>query len=138
MAEYRTGHPLAGYQQLMSSVNLTWTQDAGGIPELLSGQFFEPLGRSSSRQMWSSAMVMAVAVRGMLGIEADALHHSLKITPALPAAWDWLTVHNLPYGDQRIDLTMRRVKGALLVEELSGKEHILCITDTLFSGSECK
>jgi len=38
LAEYRAGHPLSGYQQLMSSLNLTWAHDPGGITELLSGK----------------------------------------------------------------------------------------------------
>ncbi len=137
MAEYRGGHPLAGYQQLMSSVNLTWTQDPGGITELLSGKFNEPLGRSSSRQMWSSAMVLAVTAKGMLGLEADALHHYLRVAPALPAAWDSVDVRHMPFGSGRIDLRMRRSKGNLLIEAISDRSQVLCLSTLALSGQEC-
>lgn len=124
MAEYRAGHPLAGYQQLMSNLDLTWAQDPGGITELLSGKFYEPLGRSSSRQLWSSAMVISVAVRGLLGLEADTTHHCLRIAPALPATWDRVELHHVPYGDDRIDLSMRRSEGELLIDAVSKGKQI--------------
>ncbi len=57
LAEYRAGRPLSGYTHLMQNASLTWTQDLGAITELLSGDLFQALGRSSSHQMWSSAMV---------------------------------------------------------------------------------
>jgi hypothetical protein len=121
----------------MSSVNLTWAQDPGGITELLSGKFYEPLGRSSSRQMWSSAMVISVALRGMLGIEADALHHNLRVAPALPASWDQVDVRHLPFGNGRIDLSMRRDRGKLLVETVSARSQVLCLSTAGLAGGEC-
>ena len=51
LAEYRAGQPLAGYASLMQNLNLTWAQDLGSVTELLSGEFFQPLGRSSSHQL---------------------------------------------------------------------------------------
>ena len=137
MAEYKGAHPLAGYQQLMSSVNLTWAQDPGGITELLSGKFNEPLSRSSSRQMWSSAMVLSVTAKGMLGIETDALHHYLRVTPALPAAWDLVDVRHVPFGNGRIDLRMRRNKGELLIDAISDRSQTLCLSSVALSGQEC-
>lgn len=48
LAEHRAGRTLSGYAHLMQNA---WTQDLGAVTELLSGEFFQPLGRSSSHQI---------------------------------------------------------------------------------------
>jgi glycogen debranching enzyme len=72
LAEYRANQPLAGEQMLMQNVDLTWAQDPGAVTELLSGDFFVPFGRSTSHQLWSSAMVITPTLRGLFGISVDA------------------------------------------------------------------
>lgn len=116
VAEYRTGHTLSGYSHLMQNANLTWSQDLGSVTELLSGRFFEPLGRSSAHQLWSSAMVISPAVRGLFGLEWNLPEHRLTVTPHLPADWQGATVRNVPYGTARLDLRFTRAASELLVE----------------------
>ncbi len=117
MAQYRTGHPLAGFQATMQNVDLTRAQDPGAVTELLSGAFFEPFGRSTSHQLWSSAMVITPLLRGLFGLHVDALHHSIQIDPHLPADWSGAEIHQLHVGDSVVDLTFRR-QGAALVTTL--------------------
>jgi glycogen debranching enzyme len=114
LAQYRAGRPLAGYQAVMQNANLTTAQDLGAVTELLSGAFFEPFGRSTSHQLWSSAMVITPILRGLFGIEPDALHHSLRVTPNLPAGWPAAEIHNLHIGASTLNLKFRR-EGATLV-----------------------
>jgi glycogen debranching enzyme len=95
LAEYRGGQPLAGYQMLMENANLTRAQDLGADTELLSGDFFVPFGRSTSHQLWSSAMVITPALRGLFGIEIDAQKKTVTVNPHLPAGWEHAEVHNL-------------------------------------------
>ena len=108
MAAYRAGRALNGYANLRANADLTWVQDLGDVTELLSGEFYEPLGRSSSHQLWSSAMVVTPAVRGMFGLEADGLRHALHAAPQLPAGWDGAEVKNVMVGKDRFDVTMKR------------------------------
>ncbi len=108
VAEYRTGHTLSGYAHLMQTANLTTAQDLGAVTELLSGDFFTPFGRSTSHQLWSSAMVVIPAVRGMFGLSLDADSRSITVDPRLPAQWDHAVLHNLHLGDQLIDLRFER------------------------------
>jgi glycogen debranching enzyme len=96
MAEYRAGEPLAGYQLLMENANLTRAQDLGAVTELLSGDFFVPFGRSTSHQLWSSAMVITPALRGLFGISIDAEKKTITVNPRLPAGWNQAEVRNLP------------------------------------------
>jgi len=108
MAEYRTGRPLAGYQHLMENVNLTYAQDLGAVTELLSGEFYAPLGRSSSHQTWSSAMVLTPAMRGLFGIRVDAEHKTVWVDPQLPAGWWKITVSHLILDKTLGNLIMSR------------------------------
>ena len=71
IAEYRTGRPLSGYSHLMQNAYLTWAQDLGAVTELLSGAYFVPFGRSSTHQLWSSAMVVTPVLRGSVRSECE-------------------------------------------------------------------
>ncbi len=119
VAEYRAGHPLVGYAQLMHNVELTWSQDLGDVTELLSGQFYQVLGRSTAHQLWSSAMVISPVLRGMFGLAWDAATHTLTVTPHLPADWNAAKLRRVPLGSDHLDLTFTRHQGELQVE-LSG------------------
>jgi glycogen debranching enzyme len=113
LAEYRADQPLAGYQTLMQNAGLTTAQDPGAVTELLSGEFYEPFGRSTSHQLWSSAMVVTPLLRGLFGLDADALTHTLRIHPQLPADWPSATVNNLRVGASVVSLDLQR-KGVWL------------------------
>ena len=134
LAEYRAGKPLAGYASLMQNLNLTWAQDLGSVTELLSGQFFQPLGRSSSHQLWSSAMVISPLVRGLFGATWDASKKTMFLNPHLPADWDRAKLEHVQLGDTDASLEMRRVGQELRIQAMpqsvclarSPSEHVAC------------
>jgi glycogen debranching enzyme len=115
VAEYRTGQALSGYQHLMQNANLTYAQDLGDATELLSGQFYQVLGRSTAHQLWSSAMVISPVLRGMFGLEWNVAQHTLIVTPHLPAAWPGATLRHVPFGNSWLDLVCTRESGTLRV-----------------------
>jgi glycogen debranching enzyme len=127
VAQYRAGRPLAGYASLMRNIDLTWTQDPGFVTEVLSGRFFQPLGRSSSHQLWSSAMVLAPAVRGLFGIDADAVHRILYLNPHMPASWDIAEIRNVRVGDDLYEITLKRDRNHLLATVRSAQPTVLCL-----------
>ncbi|MGA8089274.1 MAG: hypothetical protein WCA10_18520 [Terracidiphilus sp.] len=108
VAEYRGGQPLAGYQLLMENANLTRAQDLGAVTELLSGDYFVPFGRSTSHQLWSSAMVITPILRGLFGISIDAGTKTITVNPHLPAGWDEAEVMNLSLARQTTALYFKR------------------------------
>jgi glycogen debranching enzyme len=114
-AEYRSGNALAGYAHLMENANLTTAQDLGATTELLSGAYFDPFGRSTSHQMWSSAMVLVPAIRGLFGVTVDALNGVVTVTPHLPASWPTATLHNLQVGKETVDLKFDRIGGVMRI-----------------------
>jgi glycogen debranching enzyme len=127
LAQYRADRPLAGYAALMRNVDLTWAQDPGFVTEVLSGRFFQPLGRSSSHQLWSSAMVLSPAIRGLLGIEADATRHTLHLHPNLPTTWDFAELRNVRVGDDLYTIKLKREANHLIATVSSDQPTILCI-----------
>jgi glycogen debranching enzyme len=116
IAEYRSGHALSGYAHLMQNANQTTTQDLGAVTELLSGAFFQPFGRSTSHQLWSSAMVITPALRGMFGVDVDGLSGSIHLDPHLPANWDRAEVQRLHVGRSVCSLDYQRQGQSLIVK----------------------
>jgi hypothetical protein len=115
VAEYRTGRTVSAYDHLMQTAGLTTAEDLGAVTELLSGDFFVPFGRSTTHQLWSSAMVLIPAVRGLFGITVDALDHTLTLDPHLPAQWDHASVRNVHVGAALADLEYQRDGEALTI-----------------------
>ena len=113
VAEYRMGRNLSGYAHLMQNANLTFAQDIGAVTELLSGAFYQTLGRSTSHQLWSSAMVVCPLLRGMFGLQWDAAGRTLYVTPHLPASWDYASLHRVAIGSASFDLEFQRHLGEM-------------------------
>jgi hypothetical protein len=127
IAQYHSGNALAGYQSAMQNADLTHAQDIGAVTELLSGDLFEPFGRSTSHQLWSSAMVITPVLRGMFGIGVDALKHEVSVDPHLPADWDTAEVKRIHVGDAVVDLSFRREHSAMIVslrQSAGAKVHL--------------
>jgi glycogen debranching enzyme len=122
IAQYRSGHALAGYQSTMQNAELTEAQDIGAVTELLSGDFFTPFGRSTSHQLWSSAMVIMPVMRGLFGIDVDGLNHTITVRPQLPADWAQAEVARLRVGDSVVNLSYQRegMTMVLRIQQVSG------------------
>jgi hypothetical protein len=108
----------------MQNADLTWAQDPGAVTELLSGEFFAPLGRSTSHQLWSSAMVISPVLRGLFGLEWDAAGNKLTVTPSLPAEWDRATLRHVPLGGGSVDVEITR-SGTMLSVRATGQQVVL-------------
>lgn len=115
LAEYRANQPLAGYQLLMENANLTKAQDLGAVTELLSGDYFVPFGRSTSHQLWSSAMVITPTLRGLFGIDIDAQTKTITVNPHLPAQWPKAEVKNIQVPGGTIDLSFHKEGETLIM-----------------------
>lgn len=115
MGAYRYGRPHVGFQALMANALLTRQGAEGYVTELLSGDFNAPFGRSSHHQIWSEAMVITPAVRGLLGLETSDAGRALRFAPQLPANWNQLEVRNVALGDALYSLNYERVAGRIKI-----------------------
>jgi glycogen debranching enzyme len=127
LAEYRADRPMSAYAHLMQNAGLTWIQDLGSVTELLSGEFFQPLGRSSSHQLWSSAMVISPLLRGTFGISADAPNRTLRVAPQLPATWNHASLRNVALGSDLLDVEIDRQGPQLLVRATPHGSVAFCL-----------
>ncbi|MDX1547028.1 MAG: amylo-alpha-1,6-glucosidase [Rhodothermales bacterium] len=123
MGAYAYDRPHIGLQALMANALLTYQDALGYVTELLSGDFNTAFGRSSHHQIWSEAMVVTPAVRGLLGVEAHAGARRLRIAPQVPADWDRFALTHLHAGGALYDVTYRRGEGEtrVVVERRSGE-----------------
>jgi hypothetical protein len=137
LAEYRAERPLAGYTLLMENAGMTFTQDLGAVTELLSGEYFQPFGRSSPHQLWSSAMVITPALRGLFGMEWDAAHNTLRVSPQMPASWNSARIESIRLGANRFDLTLNRAGGKLVVEARPREGSAPCLTAAAGAQAAC-
>jgi len=119
LSEYRNGRSLSAFAHLMQNADLTWVQDLGAVTELLSGEFFQWFGRSTSHQLWSSAMVITPTLRGLFGLEWNAAENKLMVTPILPAQWNGAKILGVPVGATRVEVELRR-NGSWLSVHLTG------------------
>ncbi len=95
------------------------------MTEVLSGDYYQPLSTASPHQIWSAAMVISPLLRGMLGIEIDAMHHTLVFAPHLPSDWTRFRAINIRVGENVLELNYKKTENALQLEvaHTSGKEE---------------
>lgn len=88
---------------------LSWVDvDAPGHwHEVMRGDVMQPQSESVPEQSWSAAAFLSAAMRGMLGIEPDAMRHSLRFAPRLPPQWHQLQIDALRVGSNRLDLQLQ-------------------------------
>ena len=60
------------------------TARLGRTTEVLSGDYYTQLSTSTPHQIWSSAMVISPLLRGMMGLEVNALKIDRDVCAARP------------------------------------------------------
>src|SRR5471030_2463203 len=74
-------------------------------------------------------MVITPAVRGLFGLDYDALGKALFVHPHLPASWDRAVLHNVKLGNAQFDLEYVRQSGNLIV-----RTEGVCLKSTIESA----
>jgi len=126
VGEYRYHQAHPAYANLRANALLALDGSLGHVTEVLSGDYYQPLSTSSPHQIWSAAMVVSPILRGMLGLETDAIHRSVKLTPHLPADWDRFSIENVRVG-----------KNTLLINYSKTDEGIVLETGLTSGSEEC-
>ena len=116
VAGYHYHRPLYGYLNLMANAQLAHDGSPGRTTEVLSGDFYTPLSTSTPHQIWSSAMVISPLLRGMLGLEANALTSTVVFAPHVPAGWNDFAIRNQRVGSTLLDLVYHNVGEDITLE----------------------
>jgi glycogen debranching enzyme len=108
VGEYRYHRSQPAYTNLRSNALLGFDGSLGHFTEVLSGTAFGSLSTSSPHQIWSAAMVVSPILRGLFGLESNALVHALTFTPHAPADWSTFAIRNVPIASNQLDLRYRK------------------------------
>ncbi len=104
VAGYRYHRVPYGYENLMANAQLAQTGSPGRTTEVLSGDFYTQLSTSTPHQIWSSAMVISPLLRGMMGLEVNALEGTVTFAPHVPAGWSEFSISAIKVAGVRLDL----------------------------------
>jgi glycogen debranching enzyme len=116
VAEYRYHQTFPAYANLRANALLALDGSLGHVTEVLSGDYYQPLSTSSPHQIWSAAMVVSPVLRGMLGLETDAIHRSVKLTPHVPADWTQFSIGNVRIGKNTLLLNYKKTDEGIVLE----------------------
>src|SRR5262249_15168055 len=108
VGEYHYHRALPAYADLRANALLALDGSPGHVTEVPSGDYYQPLSTSSPHQIWSAAMVVSPILRGMLGISADAITHTLIFEPHVPIDWTRFSVENLRVGNNTLLLNYKK------------------------------
>jgi len=116
VGEYRYHRALPAYSNLRANALQALDGSLGHVTEVLSGDYYQGISTGSPHQIWSAAMVVSPMLRGMLGLETNAISHRLVFAPHVPADWTSLRAQNLRVGDSTVDLTYRKTADSITLE----------------------
>ena len=113
--EYRYHRAIPAYANLRANAQLSFDGALGHATEVLSGDYYQPLLGSAPHQIWSAAMVVNPLLRGLLGLEVDAVAHKFRLAPHLPADWDGFQIKNVSVGECHIAVKYDRTPDGIAV-----------------------
>jgi len=112
-AQYLCQRNQQAYGHLLANSRHTFVNALGGINELFSGQNYLWPQEAVSQQGFSSLGVVLPLVRGLLGLEGDALRREILLTPRFPAVWEEASWQGYRVGPSRWSLSYRRLAGCI-------------------------
>jgi GH15 family glucan-1,4-alpha-glucosidase len=116
VGEYRYHRTLPAYENLRANALLGFDGSLGHFTEVLSGDYYQPLSTNSPHQIWSAAMVVNPILRGMMGIEVDAIANQLKFTPHVPSEWASFGIHNVRVGKEILSLSYTHTLNSITLD----------------------
>lgn len=117
-SEHRPAQAFSMWQSLLPWFTL---DSLGHAHEVLAGSLYRPQLESVPEQTWSSAGFLEATIRGLLGLNTDAIANRVVFAPHLPAAWRDLTLRRVRLGSSSLDLALHRTaQGLTLAIDNSG------------------
>ena len=116
VGEYKYHQALPAFLNLKQNALLASDGSLGHVTEVLSGNYYQPIATSSPHQIWSAAMVISPVLRGMFGLETDALNRRVTFASHIPADWQEFAIHNLKVASSTLDLDFHRTTDEISVK----------------------
>ena len=116
VAEYRYHRVYPAYANLRANALLGFDGALGHFSEVLSGDYNQSFSTSSPHQIWSAAMVVSPILRGMFGLETDALKHQIVLAPHVPADWTSFAIRNIRVNGVSVDVRYGKTADRITLE----------------------
>ena len=114
-ALYKHHMPLQGYPLLLATARHTFDNTLGSITEVFSGSLNVWPQEAVSHQGFSTAGVTLPLVRGLLGLEGDAINKSLFFSPHFPADWKNVKINHYKIGNALFSIDFKKSQGKISV-----------------------
>jgi glycogen debranching enzyme len=116
VGEYSYHRDLPAYSNLRANAILALDGSLGHVTEVLSGDYYQPLATSSPHQIWSAAMVISPLLRGLFGLEVDAITRRLTFAPHIPADWNSFAIDNVRVGTVALNFRYHKTAEEITLE----------------------
>ena len=120
-ALYKHSMPLQGYTLLLATAQHTFDNALGSITEVFSGSQNVWPQEAVSHQGFSTAGVTLPLVRGLMGLEGDAINKFLFFSPHFPADWENVKINNYKIGNASFSIDYKKSPGKISVNIQSEK-----------------
>jgi len=139
-ALYKHHMPIQGYSLLMSTVRHTYDNALGCITEVFSGTNNVWPQEAVSHQGFSTAGVVLPLVRGLIGLDGNALKKTLVFAPHFPADWEHVSIDNYKIGKAVFSIYYIRSKNNIVVkvQAKNGKGYKIRFAPALGVGTQIK
>ncbi len=114
-ALYKHHLPLQGYTLLLATARHTFDNALGSITEVFSGSLNVWPQEAVPHQGFSTAGVTLPLVRGLLGLEGDAINKTLIFSPHFPADWNNVKIINYKTGNATFSFDYKKSQGKISV-----------------------
>ncbi|HQT92459.1 MAG TPA: GH116 family glycosyl hydrolase, partial [Candidatus Kryptobacter bacterium] len=114
-AEFEHRFSIPGYEMLMASVRHTFDNEPGDVTEVFSGASNVWLGEAVPHQGFSTSGVVLPLVRGLFGLDGDAVSKTVTFAPQFPADWQSASASNYRVGNAEFSFAYSKTAGNVSV-----------------------
>jgi hypothetical protein len=137
-ALYKHHLPLQGYNLLWATARHTFDNSLGNITEVFSGVQNVWPQEAVSHQGFSTAGVVLPLVRGLLGLEGNALNKIFSFAPHFPGDWKKVKIDNIKIGEAVFSVDYLRTEDrlAIVLQAENAKGYRINFAPALGIGTE--
>ncbi|MBA4407460.1 hypothetical protein C0389_09310 [bacterium] len=137
-AQFYTHFNLQGLETVRKTAQHAFDYGLGVVPEVFSGDINTKLGEAYHDQGFSVSGYIFPMVRGLIGLDVDALNYKITFSPKIPADWKFLKVHNVNVGGAIVSLDLVNENGRmeLLAKKISGRKIQIEFSPDIPLGAE--
>ena len=125
-AQFNYHYNLAGYSSVESVVRHVFDNALGEVPEVFSGDINQKLSEGYHHQGFSTTGYMLPFVKGLVGLNVDALTNTITFNPHIPANWDSIVLNQVRVGRHICGIILRQSEDGISVQFESSDSLAQC------------